>query len=47
MFPISKPTHPRTRSFRPLVVLLTLLGLLSGCIIVPAYGPPPRYHYWR
>jgi hypothetical protein len=47
MFELSHRQKQRRR-LRPLVALLALLGLLSGCIIVPAYGPPPRYyHYWR
>jgi hypothetical protein len=36
------------RRLGALLAALTLLSVLSGCVVyVPYSGPPQRYHYWR
>ena len=48
MFNVSSRSTPNPKRLRPILALAALLGLLSACIIVPAYGPPPHHwHYWR
>ncbi len=42
----------RKRLTGKLLLALTALSLLSGCVVYEGYGygygpPPPRYHYWR
>ena len=47
MFNVSNRSTPHPYRFRPILALVALLGLLSACIVVPAYGPPPPPHYWH
>jgi hypothetical protein len=32
--------------WRPLTAAFLLASLLAGCVVYPAYGPPPRPHYY-
>ena len=37
-----------TMAIGKLAAALTLLALLSGCVVyMPYSAPPPHYHYWR
>jgi hypothetical protein len=50
MFNVSNRSTPRPNRLRPILALVALLGLLSACIVVPAYGPPRSHyygHYWQ
>jgi len=38
MFNVANRSTPRPHRLRPILALAALLGLLSACIIVPAYG---------
>lgn len=46
-----KAQRRRWRRLGPAMAALALISILSGCVVVPAYGPPGpgfyRWHYWH